>query len=68
MDRLIDQLRVTLDEKKQVALYHRIHRLIYEDQPYTFLFADKATAGYDARLENVKFYQIRPCFDSERVV
>jgi ABC-type transport system substrate-binding protein len=64
VDRLIDQLRVTLDEKKQVELYHRIDRLIYEDQPYTFLLADKATAGYDARLENVKFYKIRPCVDS----
>ena len=64
VDRLIEKLHVTLDEEKQTELYHQIHRLIYEDQPYTFLFQDKATAGYDARIKNVHFYQIRPCVDS----
>ena len=64
LDRLIDELRVALDPAKQVELYHRIHRVIYEDQPYTFLFADQETAAYDARLENLKVYLIRPCFDS----
>ena len=63
VDKLIERLRVTLDEKKQVAIYHEIHRLIYEDQPYAFLFADKHTAGYDARLENLQFHKIRPCYD-----
>ena len=63
VDRLIEQLRVTLDEAKQEELYHQIHRLIFEDQPYTFLFSEKATAGYDARLENVRFYRVRPSVD-----
>jgi ABC-type transport system substrate-binding protein len=63
VDRLIEQLRVTFDEKKQAALYQHIDRLIYEDQPYTFLFADKATAAYDARIENLKCYLLRPCYD-----
>lgn len=64
LDKLIDELRITLDRQKQVELYHKIHRILYEDQPYTFLFADKATAGYDSRLENIKFYKVRPCVDS----
>lgn len=64
VDKLIDQLRMTMDEQKQLPLYHEIHRLIYEDQPYTFLFSEKATGGYDARLENVTFYKIRPCYDT----
>ncbi len=63
VDRLIEQLRVTMDDAKQEELYHRIHRLIFEDQPYTFLFSEKATAGYDTRLENVRFYRIRPSVD-----
>ena len=37
VDKLIETLRYTLDEEKQVELYHQIHRLIYEDQPYCFL-------------------------------
>ncbi len=48
-DKLIEKLRVTLDPKEQVGIYHQIHRVIYDDQPYTFLFRDKATAGRDAR-------------------
>ena len=64
VDKLIEQLRVTMDADKQAEIYHKIHRLIYDDQPYTFLFIDKATAGYDARLDNVKNYPIRPCIDT----
>ena len=64
VDELINELRVTMNEEKQKELYHKIHRLIYDDQPYTFLFSEKQTAGYDTRIENVKFYRIRPCIDS----
>jgi ABC-type transport system substrate-binding protein len=64
VDELIETLRVTLDPQEQTKLYHEIHRLIYEDQPYTFLFMDRATAGRDARLQNVKFYKIRPGVDT----
>jgi len=64
VDRLIEKLHVTFDQQKQIELYRQIHRQIYDDQPYTFLFQDKATAGYDARIKNVHFYQIRPCVDS----
>ncbi len=64
VDKLIEQLRVTMNADKQAEIYQKIHRLIYDDQPYTFLFIDKYTAGYDARLENVKNYPIRPCIDT----
>ena len=60
VDALIDQLRITLDEKRQIPLYHEIDRLIYEDQPYTFLFAEDATSGYNVRLDNVRFTVSRP--------
>lgn len=64
VDRLIDQLRVTFDEQQQIELYHRIHRLIYEDQPYTFLFSELQTAGHDTRIQNIRFYKLRPCIDT----
>ena len=68
VDKLIDELRITLDVEQQNKLFHQIHRLIYEDQPYTFLFSDIATAGRDARIGNVKFYKIRPGFDTREWV
>ncbi len=64
VDKLIEQLRVTTDLEEQNRLYREIHRLIYEDQPYTFLFQDMATAIHHARLENVRFYpKQRPHID-----
>ena len=63
VDKLIDELRVTLEVPKQNEIYHKIHKLIYDDQPYTFLLAPRGTAAYDGRIENLKFYPIRPCVD-----
>jgi ABC-type transport system substrate-binding protein len=63
LDKLIDEHRVTFDAARQKELYHRMHRIIYEDQPYAFLFVDKQTAGYVSRIQNVRFYKIRPCRD-----
>ena len=56
VDRLIETLRYTLDEKKQIELYHKIHRIIYSDQPYCFLWSRKRLVAYSARLMGVRFY------------
>ena len=63
VDRLIETLRVTMVPEEQNKLCRQIHRLIYEDQPYTFLFQEDRTAVRDGRLQNVKFYKIRPCYE-----
>ena len=60
----IEQLRVTMKPEEQQKLFYKIFRLIQADQPYTFLFSEKRTALYDSRLENIKFYRVRPCVDS----
>lgn len=62
-DKLIAELRVTMDATKQNEIYRKFDRVIYDDQPYTFLFMEKATSGYDARIQNVNFYKIRPSID-----
>jgi len=64
VDKLIEKLRVTMEPEEQSKLYHQIHKAIYDDQPYTFLFQDRGTAGRDARLENIHFYKIRPGYDT----
>lgn len=63
VDKLIEELRMTVDVKKQQAIYHKLHRILYDDQPYTFLFSELRTGFYDARLENIKSYALRPCVD-----
>ncbi len=65
VDALIDKLRVTVNEEDQIEIYHQIHEKIFADQPYTFLFAEKTTAGLDARIENWKSYpMLRPHRDT----
>ena len=63
LDALIETLRVTFDPPKQKELYQKMHRLLYDDQPYAFLFVDKRTSGYSSRLQNIKYFKIRPCLD-----
>lgn len=63
VDKLIDELRGTIDVAKQNELYKALHRTLYEDQAYTFLFSELRTGFYDGRLQNVKAYKIRPCYD-----
>jgi peptide/nickel transport system substrate-binding protein len=49
-DDLIVRIRQEYDLKKQAELCHRLHRIIAEDQPYTFLFVGRWTAVLDKKL------------------
>ncbi len=63
LDKLIEEQRLCLDKDRQIELYHQMHRMIHDDQPYTFLFSEKFTYFGDSRLKNIKFYKIRPGYD-----
>jgi peptide/nickel transport system substrate-binding protein len=41
MDRAIAEARSTVDDAKRMPLWHNVHRLIHEQQPYTYLFIYK---------------------------
>ena len=49
-DDLIIKIRQEYDFDKQVGYSHRLHRIIAEEQPYTFLFVGKATAVIDKKI------------------
>ena len=59
-DALIEQGRRTLDADKRNALYHRIHRILHEEQPYTFLFSRPVMRPVDKRFKNVKIHKLGP--------
>ena len=59
----IELARRTLDENKRMEIWHECHKIMHDDQPYTFLYTDKQTAFHDARLKNIEFYKIRPGYD-----
>jgi len=59
-DSLIEEGRRTLDEQKRNRLYHKLHRILHREQPYTFLFARPTFRLVDKRFENIKIYRLGP--------
>ena len=49
-DDLIIKIRQEYNHQKQVADCHRLHEIIAEEQPYTFLYVGKWTAVLDKRI------------------
>ncbi|MFA9479607.1 ABC transporter substrate-binding protein [Phycisphaerales bacterium AB-hyl4] len=58
LDRLMEQARMTTDEDERRAMWHEVHRILHEDQPYTFLVASQSLLFYDERIRNIKRTQI----------
>ncbi len=54
VDRLLVDGRRTFDDSKREAIYHRIHELIYADQPYTFLYSSDMLPIVNSRFRNVE--------------
>jgi len=51
----IDKLRKTMDSKKRLPIYHKIHEIIAADQPYSFLFNNRFTLyGHNLRIKKQK--------------
>lgn len=54
VDALLVQGRRTFGLKERAAIYHQVHRKLYEDQPYTFLFVGDSLPIVSSRFRNVK--------------
>lgn len=57
-DRIIEELRVTFDRKKRIELAHRFHKLLHEEQPYTFLFVPYNLVALSSRYRNVHVFPL----------
>ena len=45
---------LTIDEQQRMPLWREAHRIIHEDQPYTFLFFPNQMVFLDDRINNVQ--------------
>ena len=54
LDAVIETARMELDEPTRMALWHEAERLIWEDQPYTFLFRRARLDFFDGRIANIQ--------------
>jgi len=53
LDKLIDEARATVDEEKRMKIWGKAEKILYEDQPYTFLFRRQTLAFIDKRIANL---------------
>lgn len=60
LDAAIDKARVTVDQNQRRKMWHEVHRLLHEQQPYTFLFTRKDAVYLDDRFSNVRITLIGP--------
>ena len=58
LDKLIVEARRTVDEGKRMPLWQQAERIIYEDQPYTFLMRRKSLLFVDKRIHNVQMTKL----------
>jgi peptide/nickel transport system substrate-binding protein len=54
VDELLEKGRRTFDEAERKRTYDRLQEILYEDQPYTFLFVPEATPILSARFHGVE--------------
>lgn len=54
LDKLIDKARATVIEKDRMPLWKNCERILYEDQPYTFLMRRQSLRFIDNRIKNIK--------------
>lgn len=54
VDELFAQGRKEFDAEKRKAIYQEIHKLIYDDQPYTFIFNRASTYAINKRIRGVQ--------------
>lgn len=61
-DKLIDEIRSTLDEEKRNALYRKMQEIIAEEQPYIFLFAPQYRIAISKKINNAQISSLAPGF------
>ncbi len=54
VDSLLEKGRGVFDQGERAEIYKRIHKLIYDDQPYLFLYSADALPIVSSRFRNVK--------------
>jgi peptide/nickel transport system substrate-binding protein len=57
-DELIEKIRVCFNLKERIKLCHEFHKIMHEEQPYTFLFSPYSLSAIDKRYQNVRIFPI----------
>jgi len=63
-DKIIETLRSTFDREERIRLQHKFHRIVHEEQPYTFLYNENIVVANQPWVHNVDYQVIRPHIDT----
>jgi peptide/nickel transport system substrate-binding protein len=66
VDRLIEQSRSELDDQQRHQLFHQLHALLHQEQPYLFFYCRPSLAIYSPRLKGLISHAQRPGFRIDR--
>ncbi|MFI4874854.1 MAG: peptide ABC transporter substrate-binding protein, partial [Blastopirellula sp. JB062] len=69
VDKLFEEGLREFDREKRAEIYGKIHKILYEDQVYTWLFYRNSFYGFNKKLRGYKFsprgpYNYSPGFNS----
>jgi peptide/nickel transport system substrate-binding protein len=59
-DKLIEEIRVTMDDDERNKMYGRFQEIIDAQQPYIFLFSPKSCMAISKRFKNAEAVSLRP--------
>ena len=54
LDTLIDQARAEVSEQDRMPIWHKVERILHNEQPYTFLMRRKSLMFIDRRINNTE--------------
>ena len=54
VDKLLEEGRRTFDQSKREFVYHKVHEIIYGDQPTLFLYSAEALPIVNSRFRNIE--------------
>ncbi len=54
VDRLLLEGRRTFDQKKRQKIYHKVHEILYEEQPYLFLYVAESLPIVHSRFKGIE--------------
>jgi len=54
VDRLLEEARRTFSQIQRQACYHKIHKIIYDEQPYMFLYVPDSLSVLHSRFQGVQ--------------
>jgi peptide/nickel transport system substrate-binding protein len=57
-DKLMEEARKEFDPEKRRQMYYRFQEIVHDEQPYTFLFTNKALVAVSRRFRNVEVYPL----------